>query len=790
MSTSKAYVAAAAVAHRLQVALLTMWRRAVVLLARDDTTGSATRSCLVIAPHPDDETIGCGATIAAKRAHLTPVTVVIVADGRHAQSNSRLVDAERLAKIRSEEVVAACEALGVDRGHVLQLGYEDTHVDEREDSLVDELSEIISSVDPDELLVISRHDHHPDHRAVNRATYRALARLDHQARVSEFPVWSWIDGPWLDQRARSPVGRALNLFAAPLRTIAGGRPTVVSTTGVLDEKQAALAAHASQTTPYTDEPEWAVMDEPMLEPFVGDFEVFLPGRNASAGRQEQGRICGDRVAPVGGGADAGPGVLVDDEFSDPVAPGHVIGSRATNGARRLGSDRHSTLSVDNGQLRVGWMEYPDWGDSAIAYGPFRAEEPLVLSVRVLNGLTTSQSDWRPEGRRALLQRLRATLPRGPVRRPEIRENMVVGWFRQERPKRGDEPVAAVFHRAGDAQIGELWFQAGANRVMLCDGLQNIPANLVVTLRDGMAVLNAWSYPAAHCYAEPGDLTPLAALSVGPVPERLYAVVHQPILGEVFYRVDTRIDRVQVLAPGDALESTLERLSEHRWWDPRTGPVCFEDHFVGPARELDHVVPEGSLRWERLLGEGVFELSGSGGARVRASRSRPNPGRTIYGVPWSDTRGANLSMEVTPPGTARGQGHRGRSGVAFWQDEDNHFIVNTWIDDAMVGVSLSAFLRLGGREKMFEWDAVWTNVGSRISHGVPFVLSVSCDGTQFLCRLDGEPVMYRAFSDYRAEYRGLRIGHVGMVANWEWGDDTGSRLGHFTARPLDGPGTGS
>lgn len=337
-------------------------------------------------------------------------------------------------------------------------------------------------------------------------------------------------------------------------------------------------------------------------------------------------------------------------------------------------------------------------------------------------------------------------------------------------------------------MGELWFQVGANRVMLCDSLQNLPASLVVTLRDGMAVLNAWSYPGACCYAEPGDLAPLAAISVGPLPEHLYALVHQPILGEVFYRVDTRVDRVQVLAPGDDVEPTLARLSEHRWWDPEVGPVSFEDHFDGPAGDLgDGVSGAASKGWERLLGSGVFERSGSGGARVRASRSEPNPGRTIYGVPWGEPHGANLSVEVTPPGTARGQGHRGRSGVAFWQDEDNHFIVNTWIDDAMVGVSLSAFLRYRGREKMFEWDAVWTNVGPRISPGVPFGLSVSCDGTQFLCRLAGEPVMYRAFSDYRAEYTDLRIQRVGMVANWEWGDDTGSRLGHFAARPLESMG---
>ncbi len=276
MKASASYEALADAAHRLEPKLLTAWRRVITLAARDDTAASAGRSCLVIAPHPDDETIGCGATIAAKRAAGTAVNVVIVADGRHAQSASRLIDAAQLAEIRSEEAVDACVALGVPVDNVVQLGLEDTRVEHHVADLVDELAGRLEDIRPEEVLVVSGHDHHPDHRAVNRATHAALARWGTPARVAEFPVWSWIDGPWLDQRARSPLGRAVHLLGAPLATMAGGRPTAVSTAGFLPAKRAALAAHASQTTPYTDEAEWAVMDDQMLEPFLGEVEVFLP----------------------------------------------------------------------------------------------------------------------------------------------------------------------------------------------------------------------------------------------------------------------------------------------------------------------------------------------------------------------------------------------------------------------------------------------------------------------------------------------------------------------------------
>jgi LmbE family N-acetylglucosaminyl deacetylase len=283
VNSSSVYRTLARGAHAVQPRALAAWRRLTVVTARDDTQASARRSCLVVAPHPDDETLGCGAAIARKRAVGTPVTVVIAADGRYAQARSEQITAPQLASIRTEEAIAACAALGVDGDEVVQLGYEDTRVAVREADLADDLYEVMAKCQPAEVLVISRLDHHPDHRAVNRAAHTALARWDAHPVVREFPVWSWIDGPWLDQRERSPLGRAGHLFGQPLQSLLGGRATTVATEGFLTAKRAALAAHASQTSAYTDEPAWAVMDESMLSPFLGEVEVFLPAPRRTEG---------------------------------------------------------------------------------------------------------------------------------------------------------------------------------------------------------------------------------------------------------------------------------------------------------------------------------------------------------------------------------------------------------------------------------------------------------------------------------------------------------------------------
>jgi hypothetical protein len=43
------------------------------------------------------------------------------------------------------------------------------------------------------------------------------------------------------------------------------------------------------------------------------------------------------------------------------------------------------------------------------------------------------------------------------------------------------------------------------------------------------------------------------------------------------------------------------------------------------------------------------------------------------------------------------------------------------------------------------------------------------------------VIYRAFDDVYPGVPPLRLNRIGIVANWEWGLDTGSRFLSFTAR---------
>ena len=201
-------------------------------------------------------------------------------------------------------------------------------------------------------------------------------------------------------------------------------------------------------------------------------------------------------------------------------------------------------------------------------------------------------------------------------------------------------------------------------------------------------------------------------------------------------------------------------------------LLISEGFSGPAGKL-------AEPWECSLGVGVLEYTGKNGVRVQANPKKPNPGRTLYTLPWNREDLADLEVEITPPGNRRGQKQNCRGGLVFWQDATNYLIVNLWLDDAFAGSSVSSFLRYENYEGFY--DAVWSNVGQKIQHGLPIKLRVICDGRRFQVYLGDEPVLYRAFSDFYPGASGFALRRVGLAVNWEWGDDTGSVFREFRAR---------
>lgn len=262
------------------------WRRAaagalrdrLMASAEDVSDGDLGRSAIVFAPHPDDETLGCGGTIARKAALGADVVVVFVTDG--ARSHADLMGADELRALRATEAHRACEVLGVPATHVVWWGIENGRLEAHEPTAAERALALLRERRPAELYVPHAGEPPPEHRAVHRAVRRALRQYDGRPTVYEYPVWLWHHWPHVPMTWR-PLRRAperlLSAARANLSLLTSFRHHV-DVREVLATKRAALEAHRSQMTRLVDDPRWHTLADvaggEWLQCLLQPYELF------------------------------------------------------------------------------------------------------------------------------------------------------------------------------------------------------------------------------------------------------------------------------------------------------------------------------------------------------------------------------------------------------------------------------------------------------------------------------------------------------------------------------------
>jgi LmbE family N-acetylglucosaminyl deacetylase/glycosyltransferase involved in cell wall biosynthesis len=169
---------------------------------------------MVLAPHADDEVIGCGGTIARVLERGGCVEVVIVSDGRLGDPAGHC--AEDIGALRRREAEAAARELGLTS--IRFLGMPDGMLDS-EPRLRESLSAAVQAFEPDWIFVPSSEDAHLDHRAVANAAFDLLSGMNGGRRCFEYEVWVPVAADWLvDVTEVYPLKeRALARYELPLR---------------------------------------------------------------------------------------------------------------------------------------------------------------------------------------------------------------------------------------------------------------------------------------------------------------------------------------------------------------------------------------------------------------------------------------------------------------------------------------------------------------------------------------------------------------------------------------------
>jgi len=182
---------------------------------------------LVVFPHPDDETFGCGGTIAQFTKSGIPITYICATLGQMGRNMGKpfFATRESLPNVREAELAEACDVLGIQ--HLIKLRLRDKTIEfEDPETLINRIEQILREVKPS--LVLTHYPGyavHPDHNALGEVTIRAISRLSIQDR---------------------PIVYA-HAFARDCQEVLGPADIVNDISDMSEVKLAAIRAHRSQS---------------------------------------------------------------------------------------------------------------------------------------------------------------------------------------------------------------------------------------------------------------------------------------------------------------------------------------------------------------------------------------------------------------------------------------------------------------------------------------------------------------------------------------------------------------
>lgn len=209
---------------------------------------------IVAAPHPDDESLGCGGLIAMAADQGRQVVVAVLTDGRASHPGSRAYPPERLAELRADEARAAVAELGT-TVELQMFGAVDGRLEDACGDATTWLLALVRRTGARSVFTTWGADPHPDHKTAGRIAARV--GIQASASVWLYPVWG------LALPDDDPAGCAL-----ACRRLDIGR--------VLERKRRAILAHGSQTTSLIrDDPNGFQLSQADLARHLSRWETYL-----------------------------------------------------------------------------------------------------------------------------------------------------------------------------------------------------------------------------------------------------------------------------------------------------------------------------------------------------------------------------------------------------------------------------------------------------------------------------------------------------------------------------------
>lgn len=217
-----------------------------------DVLVEESKRIIVLSPHPDDETLGCGGLIFDAQRRQVPVLVCSVTSGENCYPGH---ETTQMGQRRDGELVLAMSRLGLPKSAVSAWQLPDGALAERKSELHARLLDTVAETDL--LLAPWERDGHPDHEACGDVA--ATVAMDRGTRLLRYPVWGWHWSSSLDRVHGLPSARGVRY---PLDATA------------MEAKRRGIESFESQIRPDLAGVS-AVLSAETLSRFRRNFEVYL-----------------------------------------------------------------------------------------------------------------------------------------------------------------------------------------------------------------------------------------------------------------------------------------------------------------------------------------------------------------------------------------------------------------------------------------------------------------------------------------------------------------------------------
>lgn len=189
------------------------------------------KKIIIIAPHPEDEVLGCGGLITRMTASGSPPHIIVLTGGERSLGSESGIKEVEIKKARRNLTRKALTELGLPMENLHEFNLADGHIGESTEEQLNEVRECIIGLNPDMLLVPHWGEGWPDHINVSKLFTKGLPN---NCEVWEYCVWMWYYNVWrgldwknasvlrLTKEEQSLKNRAIDEYVLPLSPI--GRP--------------------------------------------------------------------------------------------------------------------------------------------------------------------------------------------------------------------------------------------------------------------------------------------------------------------------------------------------------------------------------------------------------------------------------------------------------------------------------------------------------------------------------------------------------------------------------------